>query len=181
MGSRNTRHAPAKLPRTPRQVACSFVLNAVAGQFHDDGNKQQQLEAAEDKEAVVLGGADCLVVDLLQCLARVLLTPHFLRIHDDVVVLEKEFLKGFDVVAIAAPGIAGQEEFCPLLRPGHDWLEGLEVKFSELVSTQVDKVSTTLDQPRGLEALEGVEQVVRQVKACQLLIGRVLLTQCFQR
>ena len=108
---------PNHPPGTPRQVACSFVLNAVAGQFHDDGNKQQQLEAAKDEEAVVLGGADRLVVDLLQCLARVLLTPHFLRIHDDVVVLEKKVLKGFDVVAIAAPGIASQEEFCTLVRP----------------------------------------------------------------
>ena len=162
MRPRYTRHTPAKLPkgnksslnqpqnwthppRTPRQVACSFVLNAVTGQFDDYGNKQQQFEAAEDKEAVGFGGADCLVVDLLQGLARVLLTPHFPPIHDvDVVVLEKKLLKCFDVVAIAAPRIAGQEEFCALLRskkaafwsetiqfefvlcgPVHDWLEGL--------------------------------------------------------
>ena len=42
-------------------------------------------------------------------------------------------------------------------------------------------MSAALDHPRGLEALEGVEQVVRQVKAGQLLIGGVMLAQCFQR
>ena len=108
---------PNHPPGTPWQVACSFVLNAVAGQFHDDDNKQQEFEAAEDKETVGGGGADGLVVDLLQRLSRVLHTTHFLPIHDDVVVLEEKVLKGFDVVAIAAPGIASQEEFCTLVRP----------------------------------------------------------------
>ena len=42
-------------------------------------------------------------------------------------------------------------------------------------------MSATFFHPRGFEAVEGVEQVVRQVQARQLLVGGVLLTQCFQR
>ena len=79
VGPRYTWHAPAKLPveailkshkpksppSTPGQVACSFVLNTVAGQLDDDGNKQQELEAAEDKKAIGGGRADGFVVDLV--------------------------------------------------------------------------------------------------------------------
>ena len=42
-------------------------------------------------------------------------------------------------------------------------------------------MSAALFHPRGLEALQVVEQVVGQVEARHLLIGRVLLTQFFQR
>jgi len=114
---RYTWHAPAKLPSTPGQVACSFVLNTVAGQLDDDGNKQQELEAAEDKKAIGGGRADGFVVDLLQRLSGIFLATHFVPVHDDVIVFEKKLLEGFDVVAIAAPRIASQEEFRTLLRP----------------------------------------------------------------
>ena len=59
VGSRYTWHTPAKLseeirasawikpqphpPGTPGKVACSFVLNAVTGQLHHNGNEQQEL------------------------------------------------------------------------------------------------------------------------------------------
>jgi len=83
-------------------------------------------------------------------------------------------------VAIAAPRIARQEEFRKLVRPVHDWLQSLQVEFCELVATQVQQARTSVHKPRGLEALEGLEQVVGQVKAGQVLIGGALLTQGLQ-
>ena len=65
-------------------------------------------------------------------------------------------------------------------RPVHDWLQSLQVEFSELVATQVQQARTSVHKPRGLEALEGLEQVVGQVKAGQVLIGGALLTQGLQ-
>ena len=65
-------------------------------------------------------------------------------------------------------------------RPVHDWLQSLQVEFCELVATQVEQARTSVHKPRGLEALEGLEQVVGQVKAGQVLIGGALLTQGLQ-
>ena len=105
-------------PGAPGKIARPLVLNAVAGQLDNNCHEKQELEAAEDEEPVAGVRADRLVVDLLQGLARVLLTFHLLRVRDDVVVLEEEVLERFDVVAVATPGIVRQEELGALLRPG---------------------------------------------------------------
>ena len=105
-------------PGAPGKIARPLVLNAVAGQLDNNCHEKQELEAAEHEEPVAGVRADRLVVELLQRLARVLLTLHLLRVRDDVVVLEEEVLERFDVVAVATPGIARQEELGALLRPG---------------------------------------------------------------
>ena len=107
-------------PGAPGKIACPLVLNAVAGQLDNNCHEKQELEAAEHEEPVAGVRADRLVVELLQRLARVLLTLHLLRVRDDVVVLEEEVLERFDVVAVATPGIARQEELGALLRPGKE-------------------------------------------------------------
>ena len=107
-------------PGAPGKIARPLVLNAVAGQLDNNCHEKQELEAAEDEEPVAGVRADRLVVELLQRLARVLLTLHLLRVRDDVVVLEEEVLERFDVVAVATPGIARQEELGALLRPGKE-------------------------------------------------------------
>jgi len=187
-------HAPAKFPGAPGKIARPLVLNAVAGQLDNNCHEKQELEAAEDEEPVAGVRADRLVVDLLQGLARVLLTFHVLRVRDDVVVLEEEVLERFDVVAVATPGIVRQEELGALLRPGHYRLEGLQVKFGELVGAQVEVPAFVIKyviisssspgamfhQPGGLEPLQGVEQVVGEVDFTNLLVNRVLVAQCFQ-
>ena len=102
-------------PGAPGKIACPLVLNAVAGQLDNNCHEKQELEAAEHEEPVAGVRADRLVVELLQRLARVLLTLHLLRVRDDVVVLEEEVLERFDVVAVATPGIVRQEELGALL------------------------------------------------------------------
>lgn len=180
MWSWDSWHAPAKFPGAPGKIARPLVLNAVAGQLDNNCHEKQELEAAEDEEPVAGVRADRLVVDLLQGLARMLLTLHVFCVRDDIVVLEEEVLERFDVVAVATPGIVRQEELGALLRPGHYRLEGLQVKFRELVGAQVEVPGAMFHQPGGLEPLQGVEQVVGEVDFTNLLVNGVLVAQCFQ-